>query len=93
MQLAMHKNAHARKLRDLTAPLQTRTHTTHTHSHTHTRWLTNTHTQFKLWTKLRDSCLVYRRAPAPSRRVFTLLFKWCNLKSQWRESLSYIYTL
>lgn len=35
MQLAMHKNAHARKLRDLTAPLQTRTHTTHTGIHTH----------------------------------------------------------
>lgn len=62
----MHKNAHARKLRDLTAAAHTLTHT-----RTHTNTLSNTHTQFKLWTKLRDSCLVYRCAQP--RRLFTLL--------------------
>lgn len=64
----MHKNAHARKLRDLTAAAHTHVRT---HAHTYANTLSNTHTQFKLWTKLRDSCLVYRCAQP--RRLFTLL--------------------
>lgn len=74
----MHKNAHARKLRDLTAAAHT-----HVRTHAHTQTLANTHSPIHtLNLNYGQSCATvawFIAAPSPADCL--LYFKWHNLKS------------